>query len=201
MFNLLFFLLIFFIVSIEKCRMAVGERKRTFSSRSEGALLGHYLLLTQTGYLSNTPGFLILTTNNELECKCLCSTNKQCLAMTYRLSDSTCSLYANDPCDTRNWQTNIDINFYINIKRLKYRLFEKPEQNQPLRRLSASSLCGSMNSFNSERRWLFAMKISGQSKVNFRGLNFNNAPNQVAPSPWSTSLVENIWNSILLQQW
>jgi hypothetical protein len=181
--------------------MTVGEKKRTFTSRSEGAVLGHYLVLSQTAYLPNTPGFLILRTINELECKCICSTNKQCLAMTYRLSDSTCSLYATDPCDTRKWQTNLDINFYINIKRLKYRLFEKPQQNQPLKRLTISSLCGTMNTFNSDRRWLFAIKISGQSKVNFNGLNFNDAPNQVAPSPWYTTPVENIWNSILLQQW
>jgi hypothetical protein len=181
--------------------MVVGEKKRILTSRSEGALLGHYLVLSQTAYASHTPGFLILTTINELECKCVCSTNKQCLSMTYRLSDSTCSLYGNDPCDTRNWQTNSDVNFYINVKRLKYRLFEKPQQNQPLKRLTAASLCGSMNVFHSERRWLFAVKISGQSKVNFNGLNFDDAPNQVAPSPWYTTPVENIWNSILLQQW
>jgi hypothetical protein len=58
-----------------------------------------------------------------------------------------------------------------------------------------------MHAFNSERRWLFVVKISGQSKVNFNGLNFNNAPNQVAPSPWYTTSIENIWNSILMHQW
>ncbi|CAF4797914.1 unnamed protein product [Rotaria sp. Silwood2] len=176
-------------------------KKRIFTSRSEGALLGHYLFLAETTYISNTPGFLIITTINEHECKCICSTNKQCLSMTYHLLDSTCTLYANDPCDTRNWQTNSDINFYINIKRLKYRLFEKPEQDQLLKRLSNSLLCGNMNVFNSERRWLFVVKISGQSKVNFNGLNFNNAPNQVAPSPWYTTPYETIWNSILMHQW
>jgi len=181
--------------------MTVGEKKRPITSRSEGTLLGHYLVLLQTGYTSNTPGFLIVKTTNELECKCICSTNKQCLSMTYRLSDSICSLYANDPCDRRNWQRNSDVNFYINIKRLKYRLFEKPQKNQALKRLTVSSLCGSMNIFDSERRWLFALKISGQSKVNFNGLNFNDAPNQVAPSPWYTTSMENIWNSILMYQW
>ncbi len=201
MFNFIFLLLICLNCFIEKCQMVVGERKRTFTSRSEGAILGDYLVLLQTTYLSNTPAFLTVTTTNELECKCICSSNKQCLSFMYRLSDLTCSLYATDPCDTRYWQTNSNVNFYVNIKRLKYRLFEKPDQNQPLKRLSMSSLCGSMNEFNPERRWLFAMKISGQSKVNFDGLNFNNAPNQVAPSPWSTTSAENIWNSILLQQW
>ncbi|CAF0732520.1 unnamed protein product [Adineta steineri] len=181
--------------------MTVGEKKRTVTSRSEGILLGHYLVLTETAYVSNTAGFLIVKTVNELECKCLCSSNKQCLAMTYRLSDSTCSLYANDPCDTRIWHTDTDVNFYINIKRLKYRLFEKPEQNQRLKRLTPSTLCGNMNIFNSEKRWLFVVKISGQSKVNFNGLDFNNAPNQVAPSPWYTISSENIWNSILVSQW
>jgi len=201
MFKLIFFLLIFLNIFIEKCQTVVGEKKRTFTSRSEGALLGHYLVLSQTTYLTNTPAFFIVITTNELECKCICSTNKQCLSMTYRLSDSTCSLYANDPCDTRHWQTKSDINFYINIKRLKYRLFEKPQKNQALKRLTVSSLCGSMNIFDSERRWLFALKISGQSKVNFNGLNFNDAPIQVAPSPWYTTSMENIWNSILLHQW
>lgn len=195
------FLWIFLNIFIEKSSMTVGEKKRPITSRSEGNLLGDYLVLLQTGYTSNTPGFLIFKSINEYECKCICSTNKQCLSMTYRLSDSICSLYANDPCDTHNWQTNNDFSFYINIKRLKYRLFDKPEQNQPLKRLSISSLCTSMNTFNSERRWLFTLKISGQSKLNFNGLNFNNAPNQVAPSPWDTTSIENIWNSILLQQW
>jgi hypothetical protein len=197
----IFVIIIFLSTPIEKSQMAVGEKRRTFTGRSEGALLGHYLFLAETAYISNTPAFFILTTTNELECKCACSANKQCLAMTYRLSDSTCSLYANDPCDTRNWQTNFDLNFYINVKRLKYRIFEKPVQDEPLKRLSASSLCGSMNVFNSERRWLYAVKISGQSNVNFQGLNFDNAPNQVAPSPWYTTPFENIWNSMLMQQW
>lgn len=195
------FIIIVFNIFIDKCQTAVGEKKRTSSNRSGGSLLGQYLYLSGTAYISNTPGFLVLTTTTELECKCICSTNKQCLAMTYRLSDSTCSLYANDPCDTRNWQTNSDINFYINIKRLKYRLFEKPEQDEPLKRLTSSSLCGSMNVFNTERRWLFVVKISGQSKINFDGLHFNDAPNQVAPSPWYTTSEENIWNSILMYQW
>ncbi|UJR31789.1 hypothetical protein I4U23_019267 [Adineta vaga] len=166
-----------------------------------GILLGDYLFFAQTIYTSNTPGFSIVRTINELECKCLCSTNKQCLAIAYRTSDSTCSLYASDPCDVRNWKTNSYMNFYINIKRLKYRLFEKPEQNQPLERLTLSSLCDTTNRFNADNRWLFAMKISGQSKVNFLGLNFDNAPNQVAPSPWYTTPIENIWNSILMHQW
>lgn len=181
--------------------MAVGERKRLLTSRSEGVLLGDYLFLTETAYASHTPGFLILKTINEYECKCMCSTNKQCLSMTYRLTDSLCTLHANDPCDTRTWQKNSNTNFYINLKRLKYRLFEKPERNQPLKRLSISSLCGTMNVFNSEKRWLFVVKISGQSKVNFHGLNFNTAPNKVAPSPWDTRYSETIWNSILMHQW
>ncbi|CAF4437909.1 unnamed protein product, partial [Rotaria sp. Silwood2] len=62
--------------------MAVGEKKRIFTSRSEGALLGHYLFLAETTYISNTPGFLIITTINEHECKCICSTNEQCLSIT-----------------------------------------------------------------------------------------------------------------------
>ena len=197
----LFIILILLNIFIKKCQMAVGEKKRLFTSRSEGALLGDYLFLSETTFITNTPAFLIIKTTNQLECKCICSSNKQCLSLTYRLSDSTCSLYATDPCDTKTWQTNSDTNSYINIKRLKYRLFEKPEQNQPLKRLTSSSLCSGMHGFNSEKRWLFVVKISGQSKVNFNGLNFNNAPNQVAPSPWDTNSMENIWNSILMHQW
>jgi len=193
---------IFMNFCFDKYQMIIGERKRMFTSHSEGTILGNYLILTQTVYITNTPAYLILPSINELECKCFCSNNKQCLAMTYRISDSTCLLHATDPCETRTWQDNFDWNFYINIKRLKYRLFEKPQQNQPLKRISASTLCGrSTTTFNSERRWLYAMKISGQAKMDFPGLNFQNAPNQVAPSPWFTLDTETIWNSILLQQW
>jgi hypothetical protein len=133
------------VLLVERCRTIVGEKKRVPTSRSDGALSGHYLFLAQTAYASNTPGYLSVRTANELECKCFCSSNKQCLSITYRRSDSTCSLYANDPCDARQWQRNSDVQFYINVKRLKYRLFEKPEQNHPLKRLTLSSLCGSVN--------------------------------------------------------
>lgn len=201
MFNLIIILWITCNSLFEHSHTAVGEKKRPVTSRSEGAVLGHYLLLSQTAYLSHTPPFQTFSAMNELECKCICSSNKQCLAVTYRLSDLKCSLYGTDPCDTRIWQSNADVNFYINIKRLKYRLFEKPQQNRPLKRISSASVCGSMSGFNPEKRWLFAMKISGQSKVNFHGLNFHQAPNHVAPSPWNNTLIEDIWNSILLYQW
>ena len=181
--------------------MAVGDKKRIIKNRAEGILIGHYLYLAETAFKSNTPGFLVVATTNEHECKCICSQNKQCLSVTYRLFDSTCSLYANDPCDRRKWQTNSNMNFYINIKRLKYRLFEKPEQNERLKRLTSTSLCDNINVSNSDRRWLFVVKISGQSKINFNGLNFDDAPNEVAPSPWFTTPFENIWNSILMYQW
>ncbi|CAF1346032.1 unnamed protein product [Adineta ricciae] len=188
-------------IFIDECQAIIGERKRTFAGRPEGVLIGDFLFFAETAYISNTPGFYIIRTSNELECKCLCSSNKQCLSMTYRIYDSTCSLFATDPCDIRNWKEYSNMNFYIHIKRLKYRLFEKPEQDQSLQRLALSSLCSTTSRFNADNRWLFVMKISGQSKVNFRGLNFDNAPNHVAPSPWHTTPVENIWNSILMYQW
>lgn len=201
MFHLITVLWIIANFHMENCQAVVGERRRPTTSRSEGLLLGHYLVLPQTAYLSHTPAFQTFSTSNELECKCLCSSNKQCLAVAHRLSNSMCSLYGNDPCDTRLWQSNIDVNFFIHITRLKYRVFEKPQRNLPLQRASNASLCGSTSDLGSEKRWFFAMKINGQSKENFHGLNFNQAPNQVAPSPWYNTPIENIWNSILLHQW
>ena len=188
-------------VSIERSRAAVGEKKRPVSTQPEGLLSGHYLLLAQTAYLSNTPAFLTLTTASDLECRCACSRYRQCLSMTYRSTDALCSLYANDPCNARTWQSSAETNFAIHVQRLKYRLFEQPEQNEPLRRLSASALCGNTNGFDADRRWLYVVKIGGQSKDHFDGLNFEQAPNQVAPSPWSTTSMETIWNSVLMSQW
>lgn len=180
---------------------AVGEKKQKLTSRSEMAPMGDYLYVAETSYLSTTPAFFTVKTTNELECKCTCSSHKQCLSVTYRRSDGYCSLYANDPCDTRMWQSNANMHFYIHIKRLKYRLYDPPKQNEPLKRLSISSLCGDMTGFDADQRWLFVMKLSGRSKVSFNASNFDQAPNQVAPSPWSTTPIETMWSSTLMQQW
>ena len=180
---------------------AVGEKKQKLTSRSEMAPMGDYLYVAETAYLSNTPAFFAVKTTNELECKCTCSSHKQCLSMTYRRSDGYCSLYANDPCDTRMWQSNANMHFYIHVKRLKYRLYDPPKQNEPLKRLSISSLCGDMTGFDADQRWLFVMKLSGRSQVSFNASNFDQAPNQVAPSPWSTTPIETMWSSTLMQQW
>ena len=195
-------LLIFLSYSlIEPVQSTVGNRRRISSSRSEGVIDGHFLLFTETNYVSNIVSFFTVETSEESECKCICKSRRQCLAATYRRSNRLCSLYATDPCDTRSWQSNIDVNFYIHIKRLKYRIFDQPEQNEPLKRLSPTSLCSTTNDRDADRRWLFVLKIAGQAQVPFQGFDFDQAPNRVAPSPWTTTSIETIWNSVLMHQW